>query len=86
MTNKWVKFIGEDKDELGVFRGCVYACLGIERDSYRIVDGCGDDYLYWRSQFEDANRPESRQNGVWYEQDDGVYMDVCREYGIVPVG
>lgn len=53
-----VKFLGES-DPVALINGKVYECLGIEDDSYRVIDEEGIDedeeiqgYLYPMSSFE----------------------------------
>ena len=41
-----VKYIGEKSSPLELITGKVYECLGIEDDSYRVIDETGEDYLF----------------------------------------
>ena len=47
-----VRYIGELSTPLSVIKNHEYECLGIELDSYRIIDETKEDYLYPMNEFE----------------------------------
>ena len=66
-----VRYVGETFfDGDGLTDGAVYTCLGVEGPFLRIIDGSGEDYLYYAKRPGPTNPSEGRGGKFEIVEDD----------------